>query len=82
MKDGVARKLGRGTAHRWSMLRCARRAQAAPRAARSHAAPVRLRWSCSPRSTMVSQLIFHERIETTVHKARGRRRRRQRRRMR
>lgn len=46
MKDGVARKLGRPTAHRWAMLR-----------------------------TMVSQLITHERMETTVAKARGRRRR-------
>lgn len=38
MKDGVARKLGRATAHRWSMLRCALRL--------SGSVPCSSRWTC------------------------------------
>ncbi len=79
MKDGVARKLGRATAHRWSMLRCVRQAAPTPgicvvssRMCKRHGwlssnACAHASRSCS---TMVSQLIDHERIETTVHKAR------------
>jgi large subunit ribosomal protein L17 len=82
MKDGVARKLGRATAHRWSMLRCAPSSVAAGslcgalhcalgRLACQRAVPAGSHASAAACRTMVSQLIFHERIETTVQKARA-----------